>query len=50
MNYQKYAWLCIWLSLEAEPSLRDMLMRFARIWVRASIRNEGSQSSRGGGV
>jgi hypothetical protein len=39
MPYEKFAWMCIWLSLQADdPKLRDMLMRLAGIWIRASLK------------
>jgi hypothetical protein len=40
-NYEEYARLCIHLAQQADTQeLHDILMRLARIWVRASHREE----------
>jgi hypothetical protein len=41
MHYQEFARVCIRLSLDADPDLRDMLLRLARLWVRAALRKQG---------
>jgi hypothetical protein len=44
-NYEEYARSCIHLAQQADTQeLRDMLMRLARIWVRASLREEALRS------
>jgi hypothetical protein len=39
-QYEDLARLCIWLSVQAEPELSEMLLRLARIWVRVGLREE----------
>jgi hypothetical protein len=47
MPYEKFAWTCIWLSLQADdPKLRDMLMRLARIWIRATLKKPTIRKAR----
>jgi hypothetical protein len=40
VRYQEYARLCIWLSLQADAGLRAMLLRLARTWIRAQLREQ----------
>jgi hypothetical protein len=49
MKHENHAWMCIWLSLQADPELRDMLIRLARIWIRADIREEAGIRPRDAG-
>jgi hypothetical protein len=47
MQYEEYARRCLWLSLGADAELRDMLLRLARIWIRASVRRAASRRRSG---
>jgi hypothetical protein len=39
-EYEDLARLCIWLSIQSDSELSEMLLRLARIWVRVGLREE----------
>jgi len=39
-QHEDLARLCIWLSIQSDSELSEMLLRLARVWVRVGLREE----------